>query len=64
MGLVFADLSSNSLSQAGVDGVLATVDGFATSGGTLNLTGNTAPSSTGLTHVTALQGRGWTVTHD
>jgi hypothetical protein len=45
-----------------VDGILAAVDGFATSGGTLHLDGNPAPSGTGAAHVTALQGRGWTVT--
>jgi hypothetical protein len=62
--LLAIDLSSNLLPQAQVDSVLATVDGFATSSGTLNLggTGNATPSAAGLTSKTNLTGRGWTVT--
>lgn len=65
-GLLTIDLSSNLLPQAQVDSVLSAVNGWGTSNGTLNLggTGNAAPSSTGLSTVTTLQGRGWTVTHN
>ena len=62
--LSYIDLSHNSLNQSAVDGVLATVDGWNTNNGTLNLSSNVAPSSTGSSHVSALQGRGWTVTVD
>lgn len=64
VALGFIDLHDNLLPQSQVDGVLATVNGFGTSNGTLNLggTGNAAPSSAGTAAVTSLQGRGWTVT--
>ena len=62
--LLSMDFSSNLLAQAAVDSILAAVDGFGTSSGTLNLagTGNAAPSAAGTTHKTNLTGRGWTVT--
>lgn len=67
-GLVSLDLNTNALNQAAVDYVLATMDSFNTgapaSGFFLDLRNNTVPSATGLTHVTALQGRGWTVQVD
>lgn len=56
------DLHNNQMVQATIDGILATVDGFGTSNGTLNLSGNAAPSAAGTTHQTNLTGRGWTVT--
>ena len=56
------NLNGNSLNQAGVDAVLTEVDSWATSGGTLDLRNNTGPSTD--THITALQGRGWTVYTD
>jgi hypothetical protein len=62
--LTALDLHGNSLNQAAVDGVLATVDGWNTNNGTLNVSSNTAPSSTGVSHASALTGRGWTVTTD
>jgi hypothetical protein len=58
------DLSSNNLNQSAVDGVLATVASWGTSGGTLNLSSNAAPSSAGTANQTTLVGRGWTVTVD
>lgn len=61
-GLTDIDLEDNNFSQSAVDSILATVDGFSTSGGSLLLTGNPAPSSTGNTHKSNLQGRSWTVT--
>jgi hypothetical protein len=54
----------NNLGQTAVDSVLATLDGFGTSGGTVDLSSNTGPSATGLTHKAALEARGWTVTVD
>ncbi len=61
-GLAYIDLSDNQLSQAAIDGILATVSGWGTSGGTLNLGGNAAPGTAGTADVTTLQGRSWTVT--
>jgi hypothetical protein len=55
-------LCDNNFSQSEVDTILGVVDGWGTSGGTLNLSGNPAPSSTGNTHKSNLQGRSWTVT--
>ena len=57
-------LNNNPLTQAQVDGILAAVDAYGTSGGTLNLQNTAAPSAAGLTHKTNLTGRGWTVTTD
>jgi hypothetical protein len=61
-GLVSIDLHANNLDATAVDGVLATVDGWGTSGGTLNLAGNASPSSAGLTRIGNLLSRGWAVT--
>jgi hypothetical protein len=63
-GLTGIDLHINPLNQSAVDTILTTVDAFNTSGGTLNLSSTSVPSSGGITHVTALRGRGWTVTVD
>lgn len=61
--LTSIDLHNNNLSTAAVDSILATVDSFNTSGGnSLNLAKNRPPSAAGQAHVTALTGRGWTVT--
>lgn len=62
--LVGIYLQTNALDEAAVDGILAEVESWGTSGGILNLSGNTAPSSTGLSDVATLEGRGWTVTVD
>lgn len=61
-GLAELNVSGCGLTQALVDYVLATMDGFNTSGGTLDVSGNAAPSATGAAHLAALQARGWTVT--
>lgn len=58
------DLSDNSLNAAAVDGVIATVNGWATSNGTLDLAGNTAPTSASDAAIAALRARGWTVAVD
>ena len=63
-GIGYLDLHSNTFDQATVDSILATADSWSTSGGTLDLSSNTAPSTTGLTHKTNLTNRGWTVTVD
>ena len=60
-GLFYLDLSSNPLSSATVDATLNTLNGFGTSGGTVNLL-NTSPATTASSAaVTALEGRGWNV---
>jgi hypothetical protein len=59
------DFSFNQLSQAQVDAILTTVNGFGTSSGLglldVSGTGNAAPSGTGTSAAIALRGRGWTV---
>jgi hypothetical protein len=54
--------SNTGLSQASIDGILVSINTNGTSSGTFNQSGGTAPSSTGEAAVTALRGRGWTVT--
>lgn len=63
-GLQTIDARDNHLSQAAVDVVLAEVDSWATVGGALSIQANAVPSGTGLSHATALTGRGWTVITD
>ena len=62
------NLSNNLLTQAAVDDILTAFVAANKTTGTriLNLggTGNAAPSSSGLTLVSTLQSRGWTVTHN
>lgn len=55
------DFSYNCLDTEQIDYILATADGWGTSGGTINLLGNRPPSPTGQAHATSLQGKGWTV---
>jgi hypothetical protein len=51
------------LTQTQVDNVLVDLDSSGTTGGTLTLNGtNAAPSATGLTAKTNLEGKDWTVT--
>lgn len=61
-GLHSIDLSNNRLSTAAVDSVLAVVTSWGTSGGSLNLAANSAPSSNGMASGGTLTARGWTVT--
>jgi hypothetical protein len=56
------DASNNLLDEAAVDGVLATMDAYGTSNGTIDLSGNAIPSAAGLASVASLESRGWTVT--
>jgi len=58
------DLSNCNLTQAQVDYALGIFAGGTYDGGTINLTGNAAPSAeVGLVHVATLRARGRTVTH-
>lgn len=62
-GLGNANFSGcTSLNQSAVDGILSTVDSWATSSGTLNLGSTTAPSAAGVINYLNLVGRNWTVT--
>ncbi len=56
-------LTAGTLTQEGVDGILATLAAGAVSAGTVDLSGGTsaAPSADGLTSKATLVGRGWTV---
>lgn len=58
------DLSYNCFDTPNVDAILATVDGWNVTNGTLNIQGNQAPSPTGQAHITSLQSNGWTVTFE
>lgn len=64
VGITVLDLSENLLNTAAVDGVLAEVESWATSAGTLDLSTNAAPTSAGRADSITLTGRGWTVTVD
>jgi len=55
---------SNSMNQDMVDTVLCDMDSHGTSGGTLNISGNAAPSATGVACKDNLVARGWSVTTD
>lgn len=60
-GLVNLNASQNLLNQAVVDEILQTLDSYNTSGGYLDLTKNSAPSTLGITHINNLTARGWKV---
>ena len=60
-GLIRLNASHNSLDQTAVDGVLQTMDSYGTHRGYLDLTGNAAPSATGIAHADNLAARGWEV---
>jgi len=55
---------NNSMNQDMVDTVLCDMDSHGTSGGTLNISGNEAPSPTGVACKNNLVARGWSVTTD
>ena len=57
-------LMDNSLNPTMLDHILETVESWGTSGGTLSLEGNAAPSSSGVAAANLLISRGWTVTYD
>ena len=60
-GLFNLNASFNSLNKTAVDGILQTLDSYNTSGGSLDLTGNTAPSIIGLTYANNLTTRNWEI---
>jgi hypothetical protein len=61
---VYYEFSSCGQNQAWVDGILRDVDNSGAISGSLNLSGNTAPSEEGLTHVASLTTKGIYVTVD
>ncbi|WP_269850999.1 hypothetical protein [Methanosarcina horonobensis] len=60
-GLLHLNVSRNSLDQTAVDGILQTLDAYDTSDGSLDLTGNAAPSVIGMAYANNLTSRGWEV---
>jgi hypothetical protein len=60
-GLHTLNVSFNSLDQTAVDGILQTLDSYNTHKGSLDLTGNAAPSDTGMKYANNLTSRGWDV---
>jgi hypothetical protein len=56
-----AFLNTN-LTQGSIDDILVAIESAGTSSGTFTQSGGSAPSATGEAAVTALRGRGWTVT--
>ncbi|AKB28055.1 hypothetical protein MSSIT_1336 [Methanosarcina siciliae T4/M] len=60
-GLFYLNASLNSLNQTTVDGILQILDSYDTNGGYVDLTGNAAPSRTGVAHANNLAARGWKV---
>ncbi len=61
---LYLDFSLNQLSQASVDGVLASLDAAGFSGGFVDLSGggSSGPSAAGLISKSNLEGKGWGVT--
>ena len=54
--------NNTNLTQQSIDDILVAIESASTTNGTFDQSGGNAPSSTGETAVTALRGRGWTVT--
>jgi len=63
-GLGTIRLNNNNLATAAVDSILATVESWGTSDGTLDLTANSHPSAQAMTSATTLAKRGWKLTSD
>ena len=63
-GLAYIDLHDNQLGQTDIDGILEQVASWETYSGTLDLSANTAPSTSGQAYVAILENRGWSVTTD
>lgn len=53
---------NTNLTQQSIDDILVAIEAAGTSNGTFGQSGGSSPSSTGEAAVTALRGRGWTVT--
>ena len=60
-GLLYLNASRNSQNQTAIDGILQTLDSYNTNDGSLDLTGNAAPSITGIAHANNLTARGWKI---
>lgn len=54
--------NNTNLSQASIDGILVSINSNATSSGTFNQSGGSAPSAVGQASILAMRARGWTVT--
>ena len=54
--------TNTNLSQESIDGILVSINSNATSNGTFNQSGGSAPSAAGEAAITAMRSRGWTVT--
>ncbi len=63
-GLLTLNCHNNSMDQDMVDTVLCDMDSHGTSGGTINISNNAAPSATGVACKDNLVARGWSVTTD
>lgn len=63
-GISTLRLRDNNLSTSMVDYVLANLDAYGTSNGTLTIYWNSAPTDAGRTSAASLRSRGWTVTVD
>ncbi|NTV41071.1 MAG: hypothetical protein HGA61_02240 [Candidatus Moranbacteria bacterium] len=61
-GLMFLYAKDNNLGQMAVDDTIEIMVSYGTSGGVLDLSGNSAPSEGGLVFASILESRGWTVT--
>jgi hypothetical protein len=59
-GFTDAFISTN-LSQESIDGILVSINSNATSNGTFDQSGGSAPSAAGEAAITAMRSRGWTV---
>ena len=64
VSLTYLLCQNNSMNQDMVDTVLCDLDSHGTSSGTLNISGNAAPSATGVACKDNLVSRGWSVTTD
>ena len=62
--ITILDCHNNQFDQAAVDKILCDANAWNTSNGTLNISGNTAPSQTGIDAKNDLVDRNWTVTTD
>ena len=60
-GLLYLNASFNSLNQTAVDNILQILDSYNTESGSLDLTGNAAPSITGAAYADNLTSRNWEV---
>lgn len=60
-GLLYLDMSRNSLNQTAIDEILQIMDSYKTKNGSLDITGNAVPSATGMKYANNLIARGWKV---